>query len=105
MCFRAFVAKTDNMKFTLNKIEILKLTGQCIRAGTGIIGGSLVLVEGHPYTATAVLALGAVANEVVSFLKEKENAHAVAEANSESPLEKGGQGDSTQTGEDDQLKS
>jgi aerobic-type carbon monoxide dehydrogenase small subunit (CoxS/CutS family) len=57
----------------LSKIEKLKLIGQCIKAGTGIIGGSLVLVEGHPYTATVILALGAISAEVVSFIKEKEN--------------------------------
>ena len=59
--------------FSLSKIEKLKLIGLCIKAATGIIGGSLVLIEGYPYLATAILALGAVANEVVSFIKEKEN--------------------------------
>lgn len=59
--------------FSLSKIEKLKLIGLCIKGATGIIGGSLVLVEGHPYLSLTVLALGAVANEVVSFIKEKEN--------------------------------
>ncbi len=57
----------------LSRIEKLKLIGQCVKAGTAIIGGSLVLVEGHPYVATAVLAIGAVSAEVVSFIKEREN--------------------------------
>ena len=59
--------------FNLSKIDKLKLIGLSIKAATGIIGGSLVLVEGHPYIATAVLALGAVANEFVSYIKEQEN--------------------------------
>jgi len=57
----------------LTKIEKLKLIGQCIKAATAIVGGSLILVEGHPYLATSILAIGAVANEIVSFIKEKEN--------------------------------
>ena len=59
--------------FNLSKIDKLKLIGLSIKAATGIIGGSLVLVEGHPYIATAVLVLGAVANEFVSYIKEQEN--------------------------------
>ena len=59
--------------FTLSKIEKLKLIGLCIKGATGIIGGSLILVEGHPYLSISILALGGVANEVVSFIKEKEN--------------------------------
>lgn len=58
----------------LNKIEKLKLIGLCVKAATAIVGGSLILVEGHPYLSIAILAVGAVANEVVSFIKEKENA-------------------------------
>ena len=62
------------MKITgLSKIEKLKLIGLCVKAATAIIGGSLILVEGHPYLSIAILAVGAVANEVVSFIKEKEN--------------------------------
>ena len=59
--------------FKLSRFDKLKLIGLSIKAATGIVGGSLVLVEGYPYLATAILALGAVANEVVSFIKEKEN--------------------------------
>lgn len=58
---------------TISKIETLKLIGICIKSATAIIGGSLILIEGHPYLSIAILALGGVANEVVSFIKEKEN--------------------------------
>jgi len=50
-----------------------KLTGLCIKAATGVIGGSLVLEQKHPYLTLVVLALGAIANEITNFLKEKEN--------------------------------
>lgn len=59
--------------FSLNKIEKLKLIGLCVKSVTAIVGGSLILVEGHPYLSIAILALGGAANEVVSFIKEKEN--------------------------------
>jgi len=59
--------------FSLNKIEKLKLIGLCIKSVTAIAGGSLILVEGHPYLSLAILAVGGMANEVVSFIKEKEN--------------------------------
>lgn len=69
---------------SLSRIEKLKLMGQCIRAGSGVIGGSLILSEAKPYITLAILAIGAVANEVVSFIKEKENILAVQDAQSES---------------------
>lgn len=59
--------------FSLSKIEKLKLIGLCIQGVTGVVGGSLILVEGHPYLTLVVLSLGAIANQVVSFIKEKEN--------------------------------
>ena len=58
---------------SLSKIEKLKLIGLCIKAVSAIAGGSLILVEGHPYATLTILAIGGVANEVVSFIKEKEN--------------------------------
>ncbi len=67
---------------SLSKIEKLKLIGQCIRAATGIIGASLVLAEGYPYTTLAILATGAVSNEVVSFIKQKETDEALASGQS-----------------------
>lgn len=59
--------------FSLSRIEKLKLIGLCVKAATAIVGGSLILTEGHPYLSVAILALGGVANEIVSFIKEKEN--------------------------------
>lgn len=58
---------------TFSKVEKLKLIGICIKSATAIVGGSLILTEGHPYLSLAILAIGGVANEVVSFIKEKEN--------------------------------
>jgi hypothetical protein len=66
--------------FTLTKIERLKLVGLCIKAATGIVGGSLILSEGHPYWSISILAIGGVANEIVSFIKEKENAQILEDA-------------------------
>lgn len=60
-------------KFTFTKLELLKLVGICIKSATAIIGGSLILVEGHPYLSVIILSIGAVANEIVSYIKEKEN--------------------------------
>jgi len=62
------------MKITgLSKIEKLKLIGLCIKSVSAIAGGSLILSEGHPYITIGILAIGGVANEIVSFIKEKEN--------------------------------
>lgn len=58
------------MKF--NKIDILKLIGLSIKAASGVIGGSMILEQTKPYLTLTVLAIGAVANEIVSAIKEKE---------------------------------
>ena len=50
----------------ISKFDKFKLIGLCIKAVTGVIGGSMVLAEGHPYLTLAVLAVGALANELVS---------------------------------------
>jgi len=60
-------------KILLNKYDKLKLIGLCIKGATGIIGGSLILTETHPYLSLSILALGAISNEVVNFIKDKEN--------------------------------
>lgn len=60
------------MKKTFTKLEKIKLLGLCIEAATGIIGGSLILSENHPYIALSVLALGAIASKIVSFIKDKQ---------------------------------
>jgi hypothetical protein len=57
---------------SLTSYEKYKLIGLIIKGVTGVVGGSLVLAEGHPYIAMTVLALGAGANEAVNFYKEKE---------------------------------
>ena len=38
-----------------------------VKAFTGIIGGSLVLTNEHPYLSLAVLGIGAIANEAINF--------------------------------------
>ena len=44
-----------------------------VKAVTGILGGSLVLTNQHPYLSLFVLGIGAVANEAIDFfdLKKK----------------------------------
>jgi hypothetical protein len=56
----------------LSKYERYKLFGLIVDAITGVVGGSLVLQEGHPYITLGVLATGAAANKTVSFYKERE---------------------------------
>jgi len=60
------------MNAILSKYDKFKLIGLIIKAITGVIGGSLVLTEKHPYITLVVLAIGAGANEWVSFIKDKE---------------------------------
>lgn len=59
--------------FSLSKIEKLKLIGLCIKSASAIIGGSLILVEGYPKLTIIILAVGGIANEIVVFIKDKEN--------------------------------
>lgn len=60
------------MKKLLTSYEKYKLIGLIIKAITGVVGGSLILTNEHPYISLAVLSLGAAANEWVSFIKDKE---------------------------------
>ena len=60
------------MKKLLTGYEKYKLIGLMIKSVTGVIGGSLILTEKHPYISLAVLSIGAIANEWVSFIKDKE---------------------------------
>jgi len=64
---------TQRIKDLLSSYDKLKLLGLIIKAISGVVGGSLILSEAKPYLTLAILALGAAANEVVSFLKDKEN--------------------------------
>jgi hypothetical protein len=64
---------TTKIKDLFSSYDKLKLVGLIIKAISGVVGGSLILSEAKPYLTLAILALGAAANEVVSFLKDKEN--------------------------------
>ena len=57
----------------LSKIEKIKFIGMAVKSVTAIVGGSLILSENHPYLSLAILAIGALGNELVSFIKDKEN--------------------------------
>lgn len=56
---------------TMKKNDKLKLISLVVKSLTGVLGGSLILTEQHPYLSLATLAIGAAANEVISFLKDK----------------------------------
>lgn len=55
---------------SLDKYELLALI---IKGVTGVIGGSLVLNEGHPYITLGILAIGAASNEYLAFMQRKIN--------------------------------
>jgi len=59
-------------KRILNKYELLTLIATCIKAVTAILGASVILTEQRPLITLLVLSVGAIANEVVSFLKTKD---------------------------------
>lgn len=57
----------------IKKIQNMKkwaLVAMCIEAATGIVGGSMVLEQNHPYITLAILATGAVATKIANYLKE-----------------------------------
>lgn len=56
-----------------NKLDKFELIALVIKAITGVVGGSLVLEQSHPYITLAVLAIGAGANEFVNLLQRKQN--------------------------------
>jgi len=64
-------------EIVLNKIDKLKLAGLSIQAVTGVVGASLILTENHPYLTLVVLAIGALSNQIVSFIKGKENENTI----------------------------
>ncbi len=55
---------------SLDKFELIALI---IKGVTGVIGGSLVLTQEHPYLTLIVLAIGGAANEYISFMQRKIN--------------------------------
>jgi hypothetical protein len=56
----------------LNTYEKFKLLGLVIKAVFGTVGGAVILEQNQPYLALIILAIGAGANEWVSFLKDRE---------------------------------
>lgn len=61
------------IRMFLSNYDKLKLSGLIIKSVSGVVGGSLILSEAKPYLTLAILAIGAAANEIVSYLKDKEN--------------------------------
>lgn len=59
-------------KRLLSKIDSLLLVGICIKAATGVIGSSLILSNAHPYITLSFLTIGAISNEIVQFIKNKQ---------------------------------
>lgn len=57
----------------LSTLDKYKLTATLIKTVTGVIGGSLILEQNHPYITLSILAVGAAANEFVVFLQNKQN--------------------------------
>jgi hypothetical protein len=55
-----------------SRYDKLKLIGLSIEAFSGVIGASLIMSQKYPIITVIVLAVGAVANRVVSYMKEKE---------------------------------
>jgi hypothetical protein len=63
------------------KPDTLENIALCIEGATGVIGGSLVLSNEHPYLSLLVLALGAASTKLVNKLeknKRKKNQHETA---------------------------
>jgi hypothetical protein len=50
-----------------NHSNVAKLIALCVKGATGVIGGSLVLENAHPYLTLSVLAIGAIVNEIINF--------------------------------------
>lgn len=59
-------------RYEKGKSNKIKLIALCIKAVTGVLGTSLILNQNHPYLALAILALGALANEVLNFITDNE---------------------------------
>lgn len=50
-----------------NKTSKAKLLALCIKAVTGVIGGTLIIEQNHPYLSLSVLCIGAISNEIINF--------------------------------------
>lgn len=51
------------------KPPIAKVIALCVKALTGVLGASAILTEQKPLTSLAILAVGAVVNEVINLYK------------------------------------
>ena len=59
-------------KYERGRSKKIKLLALCIKAITGIVGGSMILTQQHPYIILAILSIGAVANEITNFIDTEE---------------------------------
>ena len=63
-------------KYEKGKSKKIKLIALCIKAVTGVLGGSMILSNQHPYLSIAILAIGAAANEITNFFSTEEQERA-----------------------------
>ena len=60
------------IKNVMKKHDKIVLASRIIKAATAIVGADLITSGSNKYLTLTVLALGAAANEVLSYYKEKE---------------------------------
>ena len=58
------------MVSNIKKMKKWELVALCIEAATGIVGGSMVLEQNHPYITLTILATGAIATKIANYIKE-----------------------------------
>ena len=56
----------------MKKHDKIVLASRIVKAATGAIGAQMILDNANKYGILTVLAVGAIANEILSFYKEKE---------------------------------
>lgn len=56
-----------------NKTSKAKLLALCVKAVTGVTGGTLIIEQKYPYLSLGVLCIGAIANEIINFYKWDKN--------------------------------
>lgn len=59
-------------KYERGKSNKIKLIALCFKAVTGILGASAILTQQHPYICLAILCAGAIAEEILGFINEKQ---------------------------------
>lgn len=52
------------------KSRKLKIIALCIKGVTGVLGASMILTDQRPYFTVIILSIGAIANEILNFIKE-----------------------------------